>query len=303
MRLRHIEVFHAVHTCGSITGAAKLLSVSQPSVSKVLAHAEQQLGFLLFERQKGKMVPTREADRLIEHVTDTYKNINSLRRVAKNLGSAETGVIRIAMTPALGIDLVPAAIASYLGLHPDTTFEIETLHSHQLVRALKEMRMDFGVVFDPAPTPGIKIDHLISAEFVVLTHQSLDFGSKTKLTLDDLDGMPFVNLGARSPLGQLLANRIETSNIQPRTVANVETYQMAKALVAHGAGVALIDEITARSSGHDNVIARHLDPPLQFEVAILHAESDPFSIINQQFINHLKNEIHTFLNVPLVNGS
>ena len=70
-----------------------------------------------------------------------------------------------------------------------------------------------------------------------------------------------------------------------------------------GAGVALIDEITARSSGHDNVIARHLDPPLQFEVAILHAESDPFSIINQQFINHLKNEIHTFLNVPLVNGT
>lgn len=303
MRLRHIEVFHAVHTCGSITGAAKLLNVSQPSVSKVLAHAEQQLGFMLFERQKGKMVPTREADRLIEHVTDTYKNINSLRRVAKNLGSAETGVIRIAMTPALGIDLIPAAIASYLGLHPDTTFEIETLHSHQIVRALKEMRMDFGIVYDPAPIPGIKIDHLAIAEFVVLTHQSLGLGNRSKLTLEDLDGMPFINLGARSPLGQLLANRIETSNIKLRTVANVETYQMAKALVSHGAGVALIDEITARSSGHDNVIARQLDPPLQFEVAILHAESDPFSVINQQFIDHLKNGIHTFLNVPLVNNS
>lgn len=303
MRLRHIEVFHAVHTCGSITGAAKLLSVSQPSVSKVLAHAEQQLGFMLFERRKGKMVPTREADRLIEHVTDTYKNINSLRRVAKNLGAAETGVIRIAMTPALGIDLLPAAIASYLDLHPDTTFEIEGLHSQQVVRALKEMRMDFGIVFGPAPTPGIMIDHLINAEFVVITHHSLDFGSRTKLTLEDLDGMPFVNLGARSPLGQLLADRIETSNIQPRTVANVETYQMAKALVAHGAGVALVDEITARSSGHKKVIARHLDPPLQFEVAILHAESDPFSIINQQFINHLKNEIRKFLSVPLVNNA
>ena len=45
MRLRHIEVFHAVYNCGSITGAAKLLNVSQPSISKVLAHAEQQLGF------------------------------------------------------------------------------------------------------------------------------------------------------------------------------------------------------------------------------------------------------------------
>ena len=74
------------------------------------------------------------------------------------------------------------------------------------------------------------------------------------MTLEELDGMPFVNLGARSPLGQLLATRIETSTIELRTVANVETYQMAKALVANGAGMALVDEITARSSGHDNVI-------------------------------------------------
>ena len=41
MRLRHIEVFHAVYSCGSITRAAEVLNVSQPSVSKVLAHAEQ----------------------------------------------------------------------------------------------------------------------------------------------------------------------------------------------------------------------------------------------------------------------
>ena len=109
-----------------------MLHVSQPSISKVLAHAEQQLGFQLFDRHKGKIVPTREAERLIDHVNQAYRNINELRRVSKNLGSAETGVIRIAMTPALGIDVIPAAIASYLELHPDTMFEIETLHQHLL---------------------------------------------------------------------------------------------------------------------------------------------------------------------------
>lgn len=299
MRLRHIEVFHAVYTCGSITRAASLLNVSQPSVSKVLAHAEQQLGFPLFDRQKGKIVPTREAERLIGHVTEAYKNINELRRVSRNLGLADTGIIRIAMTPALGIDLIPSAIASYMEKHPRTLFEIESLHQHQIVRALKQLRVDFGVVFSPPVTPGIEIDHLVTAEFVAITHKSLDMGGRTTLTLEDLDGMPFVNLSTRSPLGQLLANRIETSNVTLRTVANVETYQMAKALVAHGAGIALIDEITARSSGHDNVVARHLDPPLQFNIAILHAESDPFSVATQRFINHLKTETMAFLQAPL----
>jgi len=301
MRLRHIEVFHAVYTSGSITGAAKLLNVSQPSISKVLAHAEQQLGFPLFHRHKGKITPTREAERLIDHVNHAYRNINELRRVSKNLGSAETGVIRIAMMPALGIDVIPAAIASYLVQHPDTVFEIETLHLHQVIRALRELRFDFGIVFNPPVTPGIKSDRLATAELVALSHGSQDLGNKAKLCFDDLDGMNFINLNTRSPLGQLLATQIESSNIKLRTIAHVETYQMAKALVAHGAGVALIDEITARSSGHDNVIARYLDPTVQFDVSILHTKSDPLSIINQRFIQHLRTEIKDFLQRPLGN--
>jgi len=299
MRLRHIEVFHAVYTSGSITGAARLLNVSQPSISKVLAHAEQQLGFALFERHKGRIVPTREADRLIENVNDVYRDINELRRVSKNLGSAETGVVRFAMTPALGIDVVPAAIASYLELHPDTMFEVETLHQHQVVRALREMRVDFGVVFSPPVSPGIRIDHLAKAEFVVIADKSLAPAKNGKLTLEDLQGLDFVNLNARSPLGQILATRIESSDIRLHTVANVETYQMAKALVAHGAGVALIDEITARSSGHDQVAAFYLDPPLPFEISIMHTVSDPFSVITQRFIRHLKTELAVFLERPL----
>ena len=65
MRTRHIEVFNSIYKTGSVTAAAKLLNVSQPSVSKVLAHAEQQLGFRLFERIKMKLVPTPEANILL----------------------------------------------------------------------------------------------------------------------------------------------------------------------------------------------------------------------------------------------
>ena len=256
MRLRHIEVFHAIYTCGSITSAAKMLNVSQPSVSKVLAHAEQQLGFDLFDRQKGKIVPTKEAEKLISHVTDAFDNINELRRISENLRCSESGVIRIAMAPAFGIELVPSAIASYLKLHPETRFEIETLHYQQVARALVESRVDIGMVFDPQQVPGVAIDLLGSAECVAIAHPSMDFGLKQRLTLKDLDGLPFINLNTRGPLGRLLANRIQIHNIGFNSVAQVETYQMAKALVAQGAGISIIDEITARSSGYDVQIYR-----------------------------------------------
>lgn len=295
MRLRHIEVFHAVYTAGSITGAAKLLNVSQPSVSKVLAHAEQQLGFKLFDRIKGKIIPTKEAERLISHVTDAYDNINELQRIAENIRTAETGLVRIAMAPAFGIELVPAAIASYLSEHPETSFEIETLHYQQVTRALKQSRVDIGMVFDPPPVPGIVIDHLASAECVAIAHKSMDFGIKRRLTLNDLDGMPFINMNTRSPLGRLLASRRKANNIRFNNVAKVETYQMAKALVAQGAGVSIIDEITARSTGHKDVVARKLQPPLEFNIAILHVEHEPLSIVTQHFVEHLKTAVRAFL--------
>lgn len=295
MRLRHIEVFHAVYTSGSITGAARILNVSQPSVSKVLAHAEQQLGFLLFDRQKGKIVPTREAERLFVHVNEAYRNIAELRRVSKNLGAAEFGLIRVAMTPAFGIDLIPAAIASYLDLHPETQFEMESLHQHQIVRALNEMRVDFGLAFDPPPSQGIMMENLATAEFVAITRDSLEFASKSRLRLEDITSKPFIKLSSRSPLGQLLDQHIENSNINLKTAVTVETYQMAKSLVSHGAGVSLIDEITARSSGHDRVIARRLDPPLRFNITLMFAEADPMSVVAMRFVDHLKEEIARFL--------
>ena len=100
MRLRQIEVFHAVYSSGTMTNAAAKLNVSQPSVSKVLAHAEQQLGYRLFDRVKGKLIPTPEAHQLFKHVREVYEDVDRLRHVASNLKAASAGRIRVASTPA-----------------------------------------------------------------------------------------------------------------------------------------------------------------------------------------------------------
>ncbi len=295
MRLRHIEVFHAVYTCGSITAAARMLNVSQPSVSKVLAHAEQQLGFALFDRQKGKIIATHEAEKLIHHVSDVYDNINELRRTSENLRASDTGQIRVAMIPSIGVQLAPSAIASYLAQYPETHFEIETLHLHQILRALKEFRVDVGMAFDPPDTPGITIDRFATGKFVLLSHKSVDLNGDHCVSLEDLAGLDFINLNTRSPLGRLLDNHIKSSGVKLNSVAKVETHSIAAALVANGAGVAIVDECTARSMQGNDVRHRSLKPELQFGVAMLSKEGEPLSIASQRFIDHLKSTTERFL--------
>ncbi|WP_268810299.1 LysR family transcriptional regulator, partial [Vibrio parahaemolyticus] len=72
MNLRQLEVFYAIMQARTVSGAARLLHVSQPNVTRVLAHTEQQLGFALFERVKGRLVPTQEAKALLPEAEKVY---------------------------------------------------------------------------------------------------------------------------------------------------------------------------------------------------------------------------------------
>ncbi len=295
MRLRQIEVFHAIYTSGTMTNAARLLNVSQPSVSKVLAHAEQQLGYPLFERVRGKLVPTPEADRLFGLVSNVYDHVEQLRHVAENLRASDAGKIRIAATPAFGIDLLPTAVASYLADHKDTVFEIETLHHDEIGTALLESRIDIGLAFDSVTLPGLTSETLASGEFVVIAPPDLDLGPGDSVSIDALSGQSFIGLSARGPLGGLLTSYIDNSHVALEQVVYTETYHVAKALVARGSGISIVDTITANSGDSDAVRTWALEPPLHYSIDVLSSDSMPPSLLCRRFIKHLGEVVREFV--------
>jgi DNA-binding transcriptional LysR family regulator len=295
MRLRQIEVFHAVYTSGSMTNAAALLHVSQPSISKVLAHAEQQLGYLLFDRVKGKLVPTPEAHRLFAHVVAVYRDVDRLRHVAENLRAGNSGHIRVASTPALGLDLLPQAVVTFREKHPDIIFEIETLHLDEINEALLESRIDIGLAFEPTATPGIDQEMLASSRFVAVAPHNIDFGTKKALAASDLCGHPFIGLNSRGPLGRVLSDYLGPVENDLNIVTWSETYHVAKALVAYGAGVTITDEVTAKSGGDQELQVLPLQPELRFNIKALHMAAVPLSIAAQNFVKHLSLSLDEFL--------
>lgn len=295
MRLRQIEVFHAVYSSGSTTAAAATLNVSQPSVSKVLAHAEQQLGYLLFDRVKGKLVPTPEAHRLFAHVAAVYQDVDRLRHVAENLRAGDSGRIRIAGTPAFGLEVLPRAVATFRERHHDIVFEIETLHLDEMNDALLESRVDIGLAFDPIETEGIDADTIASSRFVVLAPPDIDFGGRTSLRAEDLGKYPFIGLNGRGPLGRTLSTYLESVQANLDVVTWSETYHVAKALVACGAGVTIADEITANSGAAENIQILQLEPELRFDIKLSRLAAVPLSIAAQNFGQHLTASVAEFL--------
>lgn len=152
-----------------------------------------------------------------------------------------------------------------------------------------------GLAFDPENIPGIAGEVLDYGNFVVLTPPGMAFGDKTELSIEDLVGHSFINLDKRGPLGRLLSARIESSGVTLDTVAYAETYQIAKALVAYDVGVTITDEITANSSGHDDVIVWPLVPGLKFKITALRLDKAPMSMVCRRFVDHLVECLGDFL--------
>ena len=295
MRQRQIEVFHAVYTNGSITRAAAALNGTQPSVAKVLAHAEQQLGYRLFDRVKGKLIPTPEAHQLFSHVKDVYEDVDRLRHVAVNLREASGGRIRVASTPAFGLEILPRAIATFRQEHPDAVFEVETLHLDEMHDALFESRLEVALAFDPAIRPGIRRTRLAQARFFVLAHDKMQFKGKKTLTFDDLQGHPFIGLNRRGPLGRALSEYLDAANVELDVVAWTETYHVARALVVAGTGITIADEITARSSIGGDIVMLPLEPALTFDISLMRLAEASLSLGTRRFTKHLGDVVRTLL--------
>jgi DNA-binding transcriptional LysR family regulator len=125
-RLRQMEVFRAVMLTGSINGAAKLLFASQPAVSRIISHTESTLGLVLFNRVKGKLAPTQEAEALFHEVDEFYQHAVRVNEFAQGLARGPSGVLNLSSSPCLSRGLIPRVITRFVERYPDIRVNYRT---------------------------------------------------------------------------------------------------------------------------------------------------------------------------------
>jgi DNA-binding transcriptional LysR family regulator len=275
MRLRHIEIFHAVYTNGSISAAARALHVSQPSVSKMLHHAEDQLGFKLFTIVRGRTVPTDEAHALFREAREVFDSLTSLQQTAKNLKSQGGGHIRLAIVPSLALDIVPRAIMRFRHDHPNVTFEIHTQHHDELVRSLLERECDVAIAYDPPPHPRLKSTPLAEGELVILFRKAEFEESDARLPLTAINGRDLVGVTATGPIGDVFVAAAERLGINWREPLSVQTFFIAASLAKLGGGITVVDEFTARHWAGDELAFRFAEPRLGFSLHSVSLDERP----------------------------
>ncbi|MFM9978529.1 MAG: LysR family transcriptional regulator [Sphingomonadaceae bacterium] len=287
MNLRHIEVFHAVYATGSVSAAARALNVSQPSVSKTLRHAETLIGFPLFTRTAGRLVPTEDAHVLFADIAEIQDRVVALREASRNLRRGLQGTLRISALPSLALDALPSAVARFLAGHGDVRFDLQTVHHDDLLRKLYERETDIAIAYQVPPNAPVAYTEIGSGELVVLYREADMRDAPSRLPLTALRGRPFISLAASGPIGTLFARESERAGVTFDEIVSARTFYIATALVRQGVGLTVVDSFTARASLTPGLAMRPLDPPLPFAVNAMFLASRPPGALASAFLKTL----------------
>ncbi|HHX8268002.1 TPA: LysR family transcriptional regulator [Vibrio diabolicus] len=292
MNLRQLEVFYAIMQAGTVSGAARLLHVSQPNVTRVLAHTEQQLSFALFERVKGRLVPTQEAKALLPEAEKVYQQLGQFRSLTNKVKQG-TQHLRVGAPPVLAAHLLAPTVA-LLSKEHGISFELLTANRDELCSGLLKHELDVAIAFGEETPPAIMGHVLLKENLALIAPKSAAIPAEKTVILEELirHDLPIIGLDSRDPLGLLLHQTLSAREEHYQHTITVRTYSAAAELVKHQAGFAIVDPWTAKQYRQDDAVSVHaLEPNMSFSVSILFAEHTPQSIATKQFITALKQQM------------
>jgi DNA-binding transcriptional LysR family regulator len=284
LNFRQLEIFRAVMQTGSVTGAARALNLSQPAVTKILQHAESQLRFALFDRVKGRLLPTQEAQALFPDVERVFEDLRDVRRMVKALQEARSGALTIVTIPTLGQAALPRAIAEFLKTRPDVRLAFEVRPRRDIIQRIATQRADLGFAFLADEHANVESIGFYKGQVVCIMQAGHPLAEKERITAEDLRGQPLITYSEEQGLRRVVDTALAGMRSYVDSVIEVGWVANAWALVNEGVGVALVDNFSRLDQVYGGLVTRPFEPAIPIVAQVLHPRSRPVSRLAAQFI-------------------
>lgn len=267
---RQIEAFRAVIETGKITAAADVLGTTQPSISKMIADLEHVAGFGLFERRGRQVIPTQEALALYEEVERSFVGMSEISRVIEDIRDFRKGSLLIAGMPALALKFLPDVIAGFIAQEPGITVSLRARSSQAVMRHLSSQQFDLGFAALDTDHPAVLRKPIFTSGMLAVLPIGHALGEKDILEPQDFDQQPFIALGAEIGTRSETDLFLSSGPARPRIVAEAQLSASICELVAAGAGISIVEPVTATHYGLSHrVLVRPIAPEQPFRYDLL----------------------------------
>lgn len=283
-----MEVFRAVMVTGTVAGAAELLHVSQPSVSKSLSLAERRTRLQLFERVKGRLVATPEAKRLYAEIEHLWTGVEKVRALTAELLQPVSSTLHIGASPSLGSALIPAALSALYRDISALRAQVDLLVPHMLVDAAVDHSIDLALALFPMDHPSLVQVARYECGWVCVMPPGHPLCAKEVVFPRDLPGYRLISFPPQPAYGVM--PEVIFGSVYPKLNFGLEVRagQTACLFSLAGAGISIVDELTVLGNVFPHLEVRPFRTKAKLAITIAHSAYRPLSRTARLFCDHIE---------------
>nr|WP_282186851.1 LysR substrate-binding domain-containing protein [Azospirillum brasilense] len=288
LSVRQLEAFRAFMLARTTNGAAAILGISQPAISRLIEQLERSLRFELFDRKNGRLVPTPEADIFFEEVERTFVSVDKISEIARDIQAARMGSLTVAAMPALAHAFLPTVIARFATRHPQARISVLVFPSTKIEELVSAHHVDFGLGEFPFVRSGINAAEFCHTPYVLAMPAGHPLAALPQVSVTDLAGVPFISLSSNTAARHAIDQQFLMANVPLEQYYDAQNSGVIAGMIAQGLGVGLIDPFTARDFRGRGIDVRPFEPQIPFRVGVLHPAHRPLSRVGREFLGMLQ---------------
>ena len=287
LKLRHLEVFHAVMEEGSVSKAADRLHLTQPAISIALSRLEDMLGYSLFHRSKGHFAPRPEAYLLHADAELSIMAVERFANRARLIKKGGAGLIRIGAIGATGYGLLPQLVAAFTAENPLVEMDLQIRSSSRISYLVGNGQLDIGLVEAPAAAPSLDVEQFAMPCVCIFPNGS-ELGEKACITPHDLVGQRVIGIQNSNQVDRQVRAVCADVGVEVETPVQGFFFAVVRKLVAQQAGVAIVDAQSGCEALPDGVDWRPFVPEIHYKVALVAKTGTELSVPAQGFMDRIR---------------
>lgn len=285
---RQIEAFRAVMLTGTISGAARHLNISQPSLSAVIKRMEDIVGVSLFERSPSGLTPSIEAQRIFAEVQRVVGQFEQLADSIHAIARGENALFRVGLSPSIGHKIAPRAFARLAASKPDLRFFCDNLTRDQIVDYLCFGRGECVATIVPISSHAIASTTVGNGGLVCVVPADHRLASFQSAAPEDLEGEPLISFESDTPHGALIESMFVNRGLQRHIKVCVRSTETAISFVQERIGISVIDDFGALECERRGLVVVRMRTSPSVPVYVHWCRYRPRSRLVKEFVGAMK---------------
>lgn len=240
MRLTQLRSFHAVARAGGFTGAARLLHISQPTVTTQVRFLEETYGIELFYRRGHKVTLTPLGEQLFELAQKVFALESETIHLLEDSGELKSGHLRVG---AVGPFHVTEMLARFNRRFPGLEVSVRVGNSEVVQQELLDYRTDVAVLAQFTDDPRFHSVPYSRHPVVVFVHRGHRFARRKSIGIAELQGEPMIMREEGSTTRKALEDALAGAHVQPRVLMQIGSREAVREAVIKGVGIGAVSEI------------------------------------------------------------